>query len=546
MCDVEFNLLDEPWILALRPDGIREELSIIEVFRQAHQFERLAGELPTQDLAILRLLLAILHTVFARFDLEGNGRKIRTPKDARDRWEQLWNQGKISADLIEIYLRRFEHRFWLFHPELPFYQVSEIGKATEYPASKLIGELSESNNKTRVFSHRSGISKSSLDYPEAARWLLYVNAFDDTSAKSTVRGLPSPGAGWLGRIGSVIAVGDNLFETLMLNLILLPAGQQDIWPEERPYWEYAPRTSERTKVSIPDNLAELYTIQSRRLKLIRDANLITGYYLLGGDFFESDNALIEPMTVWHKVGSGKDKETYRPRRHDVSRVLWRDFSTLVIQSEQVRRPGVVSWLEHLRARGVLSKTHFLFQTVAVKYGDKDMSVDHVFSDSIAFNARLLEKDYEVWTERIIQEIGTTEALVNEVGYLAANLAKAAGGSADGAREIEEARSLAYFSLDNPFRVWLETLDPKDNNIEESMRKWWEISRSITRKLGSDLVRRAGPQAFVGKMLKVKRGGKEVEQLFTAPKAYNQFLYKTSSTLALKGGKRSDRSDMASR
>ena len=40
MCDVEFNLLDEPWILALRPDGIREELSIIEVFRQAHQFER--------------------------------------------------------------------------------------------------------------------------------------------------------------------------------------------------------------------------------------------------------------------------------------------------------------------------------------------------------------------------------------------------------------------------------------------------------------------------------------------------------------------------
>ena len=542
MSEVEFNLLYEPWIPVIRHDGSREELSICDIFRYAHEFDRLGGELPTQDVAILRLLLAVLHTVFSRYDLEGNSNRVETPQGARTRWKALWDAGDFPEEMISVYLRRFENRFWLFHPETPFFQVPNLEGATEYPASKLIGELSESNNKIRLFSHRAGESKSDLCFAEAARWLIYVNAFDDTSAKTKTKGLPSPGAGWLGRIGMVQAVGNNLFETLLLNLVLLPDGQNDIWPEEKPFWETEMRTGERTKISVPDNLSELYTVQSRRLQLQRQNNKVTGYLLLGGDFFDSENAFVEQMTIWQRSSSAsKSKEEYRPKRHNVSRALWRDFSSLVVQGADIRRPGVVNWLEYLSEHTVIPHSHFNFRTASVKYVDKDMSVDHVFSDSIVFSSRLLNVNFETWVSRIIEGLETTEILVRQLGYFAENLQKAAGQSGGNERrESERVRSQAYFQLDAPFRKWLEQINPDVDDLEQQMKDWWEQSRGIVRRLGRDLIGQAGPKAHVGRTVIEKEKGNPVERVYTAPKAYNQFLYKTSSPQALKkGGKRGD-------
>ena len=60
MNDKEFNLLYEPWIKTYTKHGENTEYSILNVFKNAHHINSLA-ELPTQDFAILRLLLAILH-----------------------------------------------------------------------------------------------------------------------------------------------------------------------------------------------------------------------------------------------------------------------------------------------------------------------------------------------------------------------------------------------------------------------------------------------------------------------------------------------------
>ena len=72
MNEKEFNLLHEPWILVMRPDGMTEEVSLLDVFRRAPEFQSLAGELPTQDVAVLRLLLAILHAVFGHMTPTGH------------------------------------------------------------------------------------------------------------------------------------------------------------------------------------------------------------------------------------------------------------------------------------------------------------------------------------------------------------------------------------------------------------------------------------------------------------------------------------------
>ena len=220
----KFNLLDEAWIRALTPDQAVREVSLTDALINARRYAGLAGELPTQDVAILRLLLAVLYAVFSRVNAAGEESPLESEDDALDRWAELWEMGEFPEGPIAAYLEQWRDRFWLFHPERPFYQVPEAAAGTEYASSKLNGTLSESANKIRLFPVCLGHDKNKLTFSEAVRWLIYVNGFDDTSLKQPKESkkkygkLPSPGAGWLGKLGLIAAEGDNLFETLMLIL----------------------------------------------------------------------------------------------------------------------------------------------------------------------------------------------------------------------------------------------------------------------------------------------------------------------------------------
>ena len=85
----------------------------------------------------------------------------------------------------------------------------EAAIGTEYGAAKLNGEMSESSNKIRLFPLYAGAGKTEMTYAQAVRWLLSVNGYDDTSAKPKGKGLPSVGAGWLGKIGYIQASGEG-------------------------------------------------------------------------------------------------------------------------------------------------------------------------------------------------------------------------------------------------------------------------------------------------------------------------------------------------
>ena len=70
----KFNLLDEPWIsVVIDTKGKTKEVSLKELFRNAHTYLDLAGDTKTQDFAVMRILLAIIHTVFSRFNAQGEG-----------------------------------------------------------------------------------------------------------------------------------------------------------------------------------------------------------------------------------------------------------------------------------------------------------------------------------------------------------------------------------------------------------------------------------------------------------------------------------------
>ena len=61
MKEIEFNLLTEPWVRVRRPDNTVQEVSLTDALLHAQDYVDLAGEMPTQDAAVLRLLLAVLY-----------------------------------------------------------------------------------------------------------------------------------------------------------------------------------------------------------------------------------------------------------------------------------------------------------------------------------------------------------------------------------------------------------------------------------------------------------------------------------------------------
>lgn len=81
----EFNLTIEPWILAVTKQAKVDELSLTDVLLQCHKYVDLAGEMPAQDIAVLRVCLTVLYRTFYRYDLEGNDCPLKNEMMAQQR-----------------------------------------------------------------------------------------------------------------------------------------------------------------------------------------------------------------------------------------------------------------------------------------------------------------------------------------------------------------------------------------------------------------------------------------------------------------------------
>lgn len=516
MREREFHLCREPWICVMEKNYHIKKVTLDEAILHAHQYRGLAGETESQNIAILRLLLAVLHTVFSRQNENGELAKIDSAKEARRRWKAIWEKGIFPEEPIRDYFSKWTDRFWLFDPEYPFYQVPGI-QGTDTPAKKMNGALVESSNKIQLFSMRSGSKKEELNYDEAARWLVYLQDFDDTAAKK-----PSPKLCLVGSIGIVAAKGNSLFETLMLNLTLLKDGQE-LWGEAKPSWEREKPLSEKLKeIPVPDNQAELLSLQCRRILLHRKGDTVIGYTDAAGEYIEKESAFAEQMTFWN-VKRGKDVEQYLPRQHDSSRQMWRDFSVLLGSSS--RKPGVVSWITMLQSKKVFPKDRFItFKIVGVEYGSMTCGIVDEFSDSLEFHASILDDLGKKWQNQIMIEIERCDRLALIVGRLGRDLEKAVGG--DGISAEKRTKEQAYYRLDIPFRQWLLQVQPEQSPEKQNQYRmdWRKISSTIIRNLGKELVDQVGSIAVVGRTVKEKINKKEIERHYSAPEAFNYFLY----------------------
>ena len=116
---MEFNLLQEPWVRVRTQDGTIRTVSLTDALLHAHAYVDLAGEMPTQDAAMLRLQLAVLHTVFSRVDGNGVPAPFEEPRDALQRWGELWQLGHFPEQPIRDYLDKMAGPFLAVPPGAP-------------------------------------------------------------------------------------------------------------------------------------------------------------------------------------------------------------------------------------------------------------------------------------------------------------------------------------------------------------------------------------------------------------------------------------------
>ncbi|MEV6379051.1 type I-E CRISPR-associated protein Cse1/CasA [Streptomyces sp. NPDC051773] len=504
-----FDLTLRPWIPVLRQDGTQDELSLREVFAQAGSLRRIVGDVPTQEFALLRLLLAIAHDA-----LDG-------PQDTDD-WAELWADDGCFAP-VAAYLDARRDRFDLLHPRTPFFQVADLRTARDevFSLNRIVADVP--NGEPFFTSRMPAVDR--LGFAEAARWVVHAHAYDTSGIKTGTVGdsrakngkVYPLGVGWSGTLGGVFVEGATLHKTLLLNLVAADTMGLRIDGDDRPAWRREPCGSSAAANRHPSGVRDLYTWQTRRMRLHFDAGGVHGVVLGYGDPLTAHNLHTrEPMTAWRRSKAQEKKRgealVYLPREHDPARAVWRGLSSLIAEREvagqgaeaaPALRPGIVEWVARLVTEGELPRG-FLIRTrvIGAVYGTQQSVIDEIVADHLAMAVVLLHRQDREYAQQAIDAVGDAEQAVTRLGDLATDLARAAGSETEGPRA--RARERGFAELDDPYRIWLRTLaDAEDPDEQRTL--WQRQAHRIISRLGDQLVAEAGDAAWQGRIVATAKG-----------------------------------------
>ncbi|TDP92581.1 CRISPR-associated Cse1 family protein [Leucobacter luti] len=494
------NLVRYPWIPCLI-DGSTEELSILDVFRRANEIQEVVGELPTQTFAIVRLLEAILY------------RALDEDYESVQDWERMWPDG-LPVEDIERYLAQWEHHFELFDPVQPFFQVAGLAtaKGESKGVEQLIMDLPANN---RHFTTRGGLATERLNPAEAARWLITLQAYDLSGIKSGAlddprtkggKGYPI-GTGYSGHLGGILLEGSTLAETLLLNLVA-PDMTGGFNAEDLPAWERPQLDKPESYADrVPTGPNDLYTWQSRRVRLWREGEWITGSLVANGLVLTPQNLhRIEPMTAWRRSkpqeAKLKRELVYMPKEHDPTRAFWRGLAALTPRLQPVRAgkdadpnqpPITIDWLRRLQDERVLpASTRIGLRAIGVQYGSQSSVVTEIVDDRLNVAVEVLREQSRPLAAAAEDAVARVEESVFAFGILAKHLDIAAGGEGDGAEQ--RARELAFHGLDSQYRAWLSKLGP-ESDVSAVYAAWKRLVREFLTAEADSLVQQSGPQAW---------------------------------------------------
>src|SRR5699024_11165253 len=191
-----------PWLPMVPNTPETRDVSLIEAITEAREIRRLAGDIPTQTFALLRLLLAATERALTQFAPQNRSEIVSQVEQFADHWES------DVAPVIVQYLEQYRQRFYLFDSEAPFFQVADLHASDNKftSLSRIIGDFPTGEPYLTM---RSAANAEEISAAEAARWLVHAQAFDTAGIKTGVVGHPRmknnrvypEGVSWTGQLG---------------------------------------------------------------------------------------------------------------------------------------------------------------------------------------------------------------------------------------------------------------------------------------------------------------------------------------------------------
>lgn len=549
----QFNLIDENWILVLDESGNTDEISLKELFSNAQNYKALSGEMKTQDFAVMRIILSILQTVFSRFDENGNAyeyielddrfRQLNDvdeddikeyKKDLKRTWKNLWESGEFPS-VINEYLEKYYDRFYLFDDKYPFMQVTENiirentknKKGTDINIKNINRTISESNNKVSLFAGKDSSRKNLTTQSELIRWIITFHGYTGTGDK-TIFGSEkyevSSSKGWLFDIGGIYFSGNNLFETLMLNLSLVhPNGYTQYM--QTPSWEYSPREITDNLLSLPscNNLSEIYTRYSRAIYINPQADLSKGFSfeVVKLPEINHQNQNLELMTTWKMNESGPNKGSFTPKKHKREVGLWRSFGLFALNpnTKDMWKVGLMTHLESIK--NIIGDYNFTINSISMEDDGNATSwvpVNEIY-DYLNINDYVASDLSENgWVVRIDDTVNETKEIV-EVIYkrFLREIKLVRNQQSD--NFVEQNVENLYFLLNDPFKKWIRSINPDDSK-DQKIEEWRSILERIVRAEVDKVLADANPRDYTGITIEEK-----THNIITAYNSFNFFLNK---------------------
>lgn len=541
------NLVNDPWIEVLDKAKNKPQLiSIKTLFEHAEQYQRLAGETDAQDLAVLRWLEAILVTVYSRVNADGEPYEWLTddgqldpdfePEDCRedliDTWLALQEREKFGQPVLD-YLKQHQAEFDFDQPN-GLYQVSLDEYNALVPTKKRLTEekinsanvgtvlikqinrrVSESGHTPALFAQKKGSRYlNEISRPELVRWLLAYQSFAGTSDKvKTIpcdQGKAGISRGWLYQLDPVYIERDNLFETLLFNLVLVVDESQ--WsPIQKPAWEEHDKVAwiqRLTPTYYPDNLAELFTLPSRILYIPWGRPYLQ-IYQAGTPNLSPENFYLEPMTTWHaRQKSRRAPITYLPntiRKETMYRRMWQNFGTYIPTNDGGRQPGIWNWLNNTlkNDHASLPDQIRIVNANLVSDGNATSNMPVAdYSDQLSLRPEFI-MDPSVatkWLPRIEITLSEINELVDHSYYgllkTWADLQSIDTRKNTGILNVK--KIMMYQRLDGPLKVWLQEL--KATNLQDNIATGKRIAgQIILQSIKLDLDRQINPRLWTRKI-----------------------------------------------
>jgi CRISPR system Cascade subunit CasA len=339
----EFNLIEQPWIPCIGPDGKSITYGIRETLLKAHELREICDDSPLVTVALHRLLLAILYRV------EGG------PCDFRS-WKRLYARGLFVAKNLSEYLNRWHEQFWLVADSHPFFQLEELETKKPAPVTRLVHECASGNNAT-LFDHCVDEEETDWGAEQSARSLVACQAFAlgfGKSGSAKIGGkeetLPYSADAIALRGMNIWLQGSTLFDTLMANLVPTQDNSLPPWEMDEPH-KYRDRVRGKDRVAIASRgIVDRLTWQSRLIRLLPNDGTFSRMYFTQGR--SADKSPGDPMKVYRT----SREEGVSPLSLSSSKAAWRDahsILTIPVAGSNERRPECFNLVARAQSNGTL-------------------------------------------------------------------------------------------------------------------------------------------------------------------------------------------------